>query len=199
MAERPTVRTKRLILRPFAADDAPEVARLAADRAISDNTLMIPYPYELHHAQEWLATHQEAFDTGRAVIFAITLEEGGTLVGAVGLHLEPEHARAELGYWVGAPFWSRGFAGEAAAAAVQWGFESTSVNRVYAHVYARNPASVRVLLKAGFRYEGLLREHYRKGERFEDSLVFGLLRRDFEALPSRAGGERRGGPLARPR
>ena len=77
--------------------------------------------------------------------------KAGELIGVTGLHPEPEHGRARLGYWIGRPFWGQGYATEAARAAVGWAFEGLDVRRLHAESFARNPASCRVLEKIGMR------------------------------------------------
>jgi RimJ/RimL family protein N-acetyltransferase len=86
--------------------------------------------------------------------------------------------QAELGFWVGKPFWRLGYASEAASAVVQFGFESLGLNRIYAFHMARNPASGKVLEKLGMQREGILRQRVRKWERFEDVVAYAVLRGD---------------------
>ena len=181
MAERPTLQTDRLILRPFALADAAAVQRLAGDPAIADTTLRIPHPYPDGVAEAWIGTHQESFDKGASVTFAITLRAGGELIGSIGLELRPAHRRAELGYWVGVPFWNRGYCTEAVRAVIAYGFAERGLNRIFAHHVSRNPASGRVMQKVGMRHEGHLRQHIRKGDRFEDIELYAILREDFDA------------------
>lgn len=176
MVERPSLRTPRLLLRPFSMEDAPEVARLCGDRAIAETTLAIPHPYELAHAIDFLAGRPESFESGRAVDFALTLQENGALVGAIGVMIEREHSRAEVGYWIGVPYWGRGYATEALRAVLAWGFENAGLQRIFAHVFPRNAASARVLEKAGLKPEGTLRRHFKKGDAYEDALVYAILK-----------------------
>ncbi len=177
MGERPTLETERLILRPFRATDAAEVRRLAGDPEIASTTLNIPHPYEPGMAETWIATHQPGHEEGRLVNFAVTRREGGSLLGAVGLVVSPAHARAELGYWIGREHWNQGYATEAARAVVRHGFEALGLNRVVAHHFSRNPASGRVLEKAGMLREGRLPQHVRKSDAgpFEDLEIYGVL------------------------
>lgn len=180
MRERPTLRTERLLLRPFRDADAPEAARLAGDREIAATTLLIPHPYVLEDAERWLAGHQEAFEAGRAVDWAVCLRDG-TLVGAIALRIDPAHDAADLGYWIGRAWWGRGYATEAAAAVIRYGFEVLRLNRVHAHHFARNPASGRVMEKVGMRREGVLRQHVKKWGNYEDCVMYGLLRSEWGA------------------
>jgi RimJ/RimL family protein N-acetyltransferase len=171
----PTLVTQRLRLRPFAPADAADVRRLAGERDIAAGTLTIPHPYDEGVAESWIATHQETYDSGRGLVLAITLREGGGLAGAIGLAIEHAHGRAELGYWVGRPFWGRGYATEAAHALVAHGFGALGLRRVTASVFAHNARSARVLEKLGMRREGLLRRHFWKWGEFVDAVVYGLL------------------------
>ncbi|MCL7959647.1 MAG: GNAT family N-acetyltransferase, partial [marine benthic group bacterium] len=109
---------------------------------------------------------------------ALAVTDSSVLVGAISLRLDFEHARAELGYWIGLPFWGRGYATEAAVAMVGYGFNELGLNRIFAHHVARNPASGRVMKKAGFTHEGFHRAHVLKNGRFEDLHSFAILRAD---------------------
>jgi RimJ/RimL family protein N-acetyltransferase len=180
MKQRPTIETERLILRPFILDDAPEVQRLAGEREVAANTLTIPHPYEDGMAEEWISTHQGGFEKGELVNLAITRRSDGALVGAIGLVVQPQHERAELGYWVGKPYWNQGCCTEAARALVGYGFETLGLNRVYSHHFARNPASGRVMQKIGMIHEGRLRHHFKKWGVFEDSEQYGILKSEYQ-------------------
>lgn len=174
----PTLITSRLVLRPFTLADALDVQRLAGDRDVASTTLRIPHPYKDGMAEEWIRTHADKFARDEGTSLAVTLRDTGTLMGAVGLEICNEHSKAELGYWIGKPYWGKGFASEAAKALVDYGFQEAGLNRIYAHHIVRNPASGRVMLKIGMRHEGTLRQHTKKWEVFEDVQVYGVLKED---------------------
>ncbi len=176
MPERPTLNTARLVLRPFATEDGPDVQRLAGAEEIASVTLHIPHPYEDGLAEAWIATHQQQFDLGATVTCAVTLRDNGELIGAVGLEVNKPHLYGELGYWIGVPYWRRGYCTEAARAIVGYGFDVLNLHRIYACHLARNPASGRVMRKLGMKQEGYLRHHVRKWGVFEDLVEYGLLR-----------------------
>lgn len=176
----PTLKTGRLFLGPFALSDAADVQRLAGSRAIADTTLNIPHPYEDGMAEDWIATHQPAFEAGEQVVFAVSLKAEDKLIGTVGLTIDSEFGRAELGYWIGEPFWGLGYCTEAAKRAVEFGFSELKLNRVHASHLARNPASGRVLQKVGMSNEGTARQHIKKWGKYEDLVLYGLLRDDWE-------------------
>lgn len=172
----PILPTERLVLRALVPADAPAVQHLAGAREVADTTLNIPHPYEDGMAETWIAERAEAYARGEGVAFAIAAREDGALIGAIGLTLNRRFFRAEMGYWLGVPYWNRGYATEAARAMLRFGFETIGAHRIHAARFSRNPASGRVLEKIGMRCEGTLRQHMLRWERFEDAVVYGILR-----------------------
>jgi RimJ/RimL family protein N-acetyltransferase len=176
----PRITTERLVLRPFRPEDAPAVVRLAGDPRVADTTLNIPHPYPDGAAQQWVSGRAEEYAQGTAVTYAVSDRRNGELVGAIGLHLYPRFTRAEMGYWIGVPYWNRGYGTEAARAMLRFGFETLGLQRIYAAHFARNPASGRVMEKVGMRREGVWRQHIRReGGPFEDAVVYGILRSEW--------------------
>lgn len=171
----PTLRTPRLLLRPFRAGDAADVQRLAGDRAIASSTLTVPHPYPDGAAEEWIATHAAGWAEKRVLTLAVTIPTGDALVGAIGLELHMPDRRAELGYWIGVPYWNRGYATEAARAMLAFGFERLELHRIMARHLVRNPGSGRVMQKLGMQQEGILRGHVLKWGVFEDLVVYAVL------------------------
>lgn len=176
----PTLQTSRLLLRTFELADAEDVQRICADREIAANTRTIEHPYPDGAAAVWIEQHPEFWQLGKAAIFAICLKESGELVGAIGLELNSENHRAEMGYWVEDRHRGHGYATEAARELIQFGFKQLGLNRIFAHHLTRNPSSGRVMEKAGMHHEGLLRGHNRKWGVFEDIEIYGVLRSDLE-------------------
>lgn len=174
----PTLTTARLVLRPFILDDAPDVQRLAGERAIAETTLTVPHPYPDGAAEQWIALHAPKFAEGKEVVFAITSRAEGALIGAVGLALDPDHALAELGYWIAVPQWGHGYATEAARAVVAYGFGALHLHRIQARHFVRNEASGRVMQKLGMRPEGVQRHALRKWGAFEDIALYAILETD---------------------
>jgi ribosomal-protein-alanine N-acetyltransferase len=173
------LRTPHLLLRSIERGDIPDFVRLAGAREIAATTISIPHPYAEADAQSFLANVDDGFHAGRSVSFAVTISPGGELCGVVGLTVVPAQERAELGYWIGVPYWGRGFATEAASAVMAFGFETLRLHRIYASHFAGNTASQRVLEKIGMRHEGLSRQHVRKWNRFVDLENYGLLASEF--------------------
>jgi len=141
--------TERLILRHFTLQDAKNVQRLAGDKAIADGTCYIPHPYEDGMAEKWIIEHRAACERNEQAVFAITTKQTNDLTGAVGLMLHKEELQAELGYWIGKPYWGKGFATEAAQTMIKFGFEKFRLTGIYADCFQWNTTSIKVIQKIG--------------------------------------------------
>ena len=183
MIEIPRVETQRLVLRPLGLDDARDVQALAGDFAIADTTARIPHPYEDGMAEAWIAGLAEALRPHSESVFGIEEGASGRFIGTVGLVSPGEDGDAELGYWIGRPYWNRGFATEAARVVVDFGFEFVGCARLHANHFSRNPASGRVLQKLGFRHGGPRRNFEIAPGRIEDVELYALAKKEWETLP----------------
>jgi RimJ/RimL family protein N-acetyltransferase len=182
MAEHPVLETERLILRPFTLADAPAVQRLVGDRDIASTTLSIPHPYENGMAEEWIGTQEQKFELGESVGFAIVHGKESNLIGAIDLWaINRQHEKAEIGYWIGRPYWNQGYCTEAARAVLRYGFEILGLNRIYATHFTRNPASGRVMQKIGMKHEGHLRQYAKKWDNYEDFELYAILNSEYNA------------------
>jgi [ribosomal protein S5]-alanine N-acetyltransferase len=168
--------TTRLKLRPFSEADIAELVALVGAREVAATTLHIAHPYTEQKAREFLANSHD----DNEVRLAVTLRQGGRLCGGIGLRLALEHQNAELGYWIGVPYWGQGYATEAARELLRYGFEDLGLHRIFASHFKHNPASGRILAKIGMRYEGCQREHLRKWDQFVDSELYGILRQEWD-------------------
>ena len=148
------IETARLTLRAPQPQDADEVQRLAGDFRIADVTRSIPHPYPPALAQQWIERCIQDWASGAAANFVITESGSGELVGSIALK-DISRGEAEVGYWIGVPYWGRGYASEACHALVQFALDRLRLRRLHASHLARNPQSGRVLFKAGFRHLGL--------------------------------------------
>jgi RimJ/RimL family protein N-acetyltransferase len=161
-------------VRPFVLGDAAALVRHADNRAVW-LTLRdrFPHPYTRDDAVAFLriATTQEPPSD-----FAIATAD--EVIGGIGLQRQGDVHRltAEIGYWLGEPHWGRGIATRVVRAVTDWAFATTPLERIYAHVFATNPASSRVLAKAGYRFEGRLHRAVVKEGRVLDQLVYAALR-----------------------
>lgn len=172
----PVLETRRLLLRVSQLSDASQIRQLANDRAIADTTMNIPHPYEEGMAEEWISETHTLSEEGTLAPFVIVLKEDDRVIGAISLKgIDHDHSHAELGYWIGRPFWNNGYATEAGKAILNFAFQELGLYRVHAHHLSRNPSSGRVLEKLGMKHEGHLRQHIRKWEILEDIDLFGVL------------------------
>jgi RimJ/RimL family protein N-acetyltransferase len=176
MPELRTLETTRLKLRPYRETDIPELLPLIGAREVAATTLRIAHPYTEREASDFLAHTREP---GK-IWLAITLRSNGRQIGGVGLRVEDQHQHAELGYWLGVPYWGQGYATEAAREMMRYGFEELRLHRICASHFKHNAASGRILTKLGMRHEGCRREHLRKWDRFVDSELYGILRREWQ-------------------
>jgi ribosomal-protein-alanine N-acetyltransferase len=177
MSTQPTLETPRLKLRPYTEADIPELLPLIGTREVAATTLRIAHPYTEQDAKAFL---ELAKDPDKLWL-AITLRSDARQIGGIGLRVDKQHQHAELGYWLGVPFWGHGYATEAATEMLRYGFEMLALHRIFASHFKHNPASGRILKKIGMQYEGCQREHLRKWDRFVDSELYGILRREWEA------------------
>jgi RimJ/RimL family protein N-acetyltransferase len=179
MKTAPTLHTERLILRPFTLDDAPDVKRFVGDRDVASTTSAIPHPYEDGMAEEWISTHQPAFEKGTGINLAITLKdteklEATILIGAIDLRIDQTEMIGELGYWVGKPYWNSGYCTEAANAIVKYGFDVLQLTSIHAFYFKRNPASGRVLEKIGMQFEEYFPKGVEKWGKLEDMVKYSI-------------------------
>jgi ribosomal-protein-alanine N-acetyltransferase len=177
MASLPTLETKRLRVRPYSEADIPELLPLIGTREVAATTLRIAHPYTEQDARAFLELAKEA---GKMWL-AITLLSDGRQIGGIGMRIEEQHRHAELGYWLGVPYWGQGYATEAGREMIRYGFEELDLHRIFATHFAHNPASGNILRKLGMRHEGCQREHLLKWGQFVDSEIYGLLRHEWEA------------------
>ena len=164
-------------IRSFRPADAVSLTKQVGTYSVARHMSAIPHPYSLQHAEEWIATA-----SGRTpqTHFAIALDDEvvggiGVEVGESGRLAVSEHC-AEIGYWLGESFWGRGIMSEALVALTEWAFTELGLVRLHAAVYARNPASARVLAKAGYEFEGRHHARYFKDGEFIDGLMFAKVR-----------------------
>jgi RimJ/RimL family protein N-acetyltransferase len=140
--------TERLQLRPLDLADAPRIARYVADPGVARMTCSFPLQQTVVGAEGWVLIRQAVAPLGRGASFAIDLPGEG-LIGLIGAHRRGEEI--ELGYWLGRPWWGRGYATEAIRAVTPF---ARDLGAVVADHFADNPASGRALEKAGFVYTG---------------------------------------------
>ena len=160
-------------IRSYRPDDIEGIARHANNPHVAETLRdRFPFPYTREDAEEWIdAALQQEVETHFAI------DAGGGLVGTIGMRLGEDVYRqsAEIGYWISEDYWNRGITSRAVRALTDWGFTEFDIIRVFAYVFESNPASSRVLEKAGFELEGRMRCAVVKMGRVMDQLLYGRL------------------------
>jgi RimJ/RimL family protein N-acetyltransferase len=146
----PILVTERLLLRPPHEDDVAELAVLANNRSLASMLARMPHPYGEAEANAFIRSTRGERRAG--CVYALTLAETGAFIGCAGL--DSRSHGLELGYWIGEPYWRRGYATEAAHALVDLAFRATAIDALNVSCRVINSASRRVIHKCGFQYAG---------------------------------------------
>lgn len=163
-------------IREWRAEDKAALAALLNNKKILDNLRDgLPYPYTEGDAAEFISAMRAA---DKMKTFAFAIAAGEALVGSIGaFRCENIHARtAEMGYYIGEPYWGRGLATGAVRQVCKFIFEHTDIIRIFAEPFAYNTASCRVLEKAGFQLEGVLRGNAVKNGKILDMKLYALVK-----------------------
>lgn len=165
---------ERCVVRGARAADASSIARHANNRKVWQNLRdMFPHPYAHSDAEAWIARH-----AGESPAVSFVIDVDGEAIGSIGLRIgaDIERCGAELGYWLGEPFWGRGIASDAIMLTSAYGFEALGLLRIFAVPFAGNAPSQRVLEKAGFSREGVMRRAAIKDGAVQDLVLYARLR-----------------------
>ena len=165
-----TIRTPSSILRSWRKEDAPSLVKYADNPKIAGNMRDgFPNPYTISDAEQFLR-----MATGDKTALLLAIEIDGEACGGIGVHSFTDIYRktAEIGYWLAEPFWGRGIMTTAVKAMVPVAFEHFDIVRLQAGVYSTNPASMRVLEKAGFEREAVHKKAIFKNGEILDEVVF---------------------------
>ncbi|MES9823758.1 MAG: GNAT family N-acetyltransferase [Candidatus Thiodiazotropha endolucinida] len=180
MIKQTVLETPRLRLRPVELTDAPSIQKAASAREIADTMISLQHPYPPGEAERYVTRQHAEREAGRSVTFTIEFKAEGLFCGLVELRdIEREHSQGELSFWLAVEAWGQHYMSEVIQAVVQYGFVDLGLNRLYAFHMLRNPASGRVLVKNGFKQEGLLRQRVRKWGRFEDVALWAIIRQEW--------------------
>jgi len=160
----------KFILRPFRDSDLPSLVKYANNYNIAKFlTNQFPHPYTDDDGKKFISS---VANNEPANVFAI--EINGEAVGAIGIFPQSDihEKNAEMGYWLAEPFWGNGIITGAIGKVVEYGFKTFNITRIYARPFSINPASQRVLEKAGFVYETQLKNAVFKNDNYMDELIY---------------------------
>jgi RimJ/RimL family protein N-acetyltransferase len=158
------------VIRDWQMGDAPSITKYANNRKIWINLRdAFPHPYRLEHAEEFIS---RVLDSNSTTVFAISNEKEA--IGSIGLMrgVDVHRYTAELGYWLGEPFWGKGIMTHAVKSITAYAIHDLKLKRVFAEPFAGNSASARVLEKAGFQCEGLMRSNVYKDGKVLDQFLY---------------------------
>ena len=173
-----TLNTPRLVLRPLREDDAAALFAMYSDPQFTRFWSFAPMT-RLEQVSEYLSRLLKDSTSGKTLICALELRSSGQMIGTCTLfNLHEPCLRAEIGFGVRREFWGHGYTQEATGALIEHAFKSLPLRRLEADIDPRNAASARVLERAGFVREGLLRERWVVGGEASDRALYGLLRSD---------------------
>ena len=146
------LQSERLLLRPPESADIPRLIMLIGDYEVAKNLAVVPHPYTIEHARDYLQRSARVRAEGTGFNFAIIRKWDGVYIGGCGLRLD--RGVFEMGYWLGKPYWGKGYATEAAKRLAGFAFHDLKAERLEAGFFHDNPASGHVLEKLGARANG---------------------------------------------
>ena len=174
----PVLETERLQLRAPQRGDLEAYLRLAGDPRVALKTAGIPHPLREADAARWL----ERANYGNRRTFVIERKDGAAMIGAVHLEIRPDRVSAEAGFWIGVPYWRRGHATEALRGILRHAFEEQGLLYVTANHMAGNPASGRVMQKAGMKFENIVAGGLSREGVPHDKVNYGIFADEWRAL-----------------
>lgn len=175
----PALHTDRLRLRRPVAGDIPRLVQYANHPQISEMTLNVPHPYREKDAISWINMANEGFEDKNHFVFAICKQTDDQFMGGIGLRLNTRFNHAELGFWIGEPFWNNGYVTEATGKILEFGFERIKLQKIFATHFVNNPASGKVMENNGMIQEGVLVDHIRKDDAYLTLIQYRLTRSEY--------------------
>lgn len=165
------IKTPHFTLRPLKKGDEESLAKNINNKKIYQATLRIPYPYTLKNADKWINECLKEYTKEKPKELVWVIDINSEVCGSIGLEKIEGH-KAEIGFWLAEKCWNKGIMTEAVKRLTEFGFKKLKLRRIYAYVFLFNKASMRVLEKAGFEKEGLLRKDVEKDGRLMDDYIF---------------------------
>lgn len=174
-----TLFTDRLILRKLTVNDANDMFEYAKDPELAGMGLWLPFK-DMEECVKDLAQNVADYEDGKLISWAMELRDNGKMIGRCGLVDQSFfHSRADISYAMNRNYWGEGLMSEAMKEVVRYSFETLELNRLGAGVLPENIASIRILEKLGFKYEGTRRELTKVRGKFDDVNLYSLLRKEY--------------------
>ncbi|MDM5317129.1 GNAT family protein [Fictibacillus sp. b24] len=173
-----SIETERLILREVTLEDAEDMLSYLSDPEVVKHMGLEPYETvkDVHSEIQW---YQTIVKEGSGMRWGITLRNSGNVIGSCGfLNRAPKHFRAEVGFELSKQYWGKGIAAEALEAVIKFGFEHLQLERIEALIEPANTSSQKLVEKTSFMREGLLRHYEYTCGKFDDLLIYSILKGD---------------------
>lgn len=178
----PSLYSERLHLRAMNAGDVNNVQYHVNTEAVCNNLSYTPHPYTMEMAENWMRNINAGMGYGNCRYWSICDRSSEQFIGSMGLSLYKEQEGAEMHYWLGEPFWNKGYCTEAAKRTIVYVFEELKLHRLQITHREGNIASRRVIEKCGFVFEACMRDYLKRFGKFENVLSYSMLSDEFFAL-----------------
>ncbi|HLC62101.1 MAG TPA: GNAT family protein [Candidatus Nanoarchaeia archaeon] len=171
------IKSKSFILRTYRKGDEKSLREHINNKEVSRfMSSRVPFPYKTKDAKWWIkhCSKLERTKNSNEINFAIDIN--GKVVGGLGLMNKEKNHKAEIGYWLGKKYWNKGIMTKAVKLMTDFGFKKLKLKRVYATVFPKNKASVRILEKSNYKLEGLMSKHHKKNGKYFDALLYARIK-----------------------
>ncbi|NGM83491.1 GNAT family N-acetyltransferase [Paenibacillus sp. 7124] len=180
MSQFPILETDRFVLRQLNQDDSREIFQYFSLDEVTKFYDLESFT-NIEQAEELIRRWNQRFEKNQGIRWGITLRSESRVIGTCGFHgWMKNHYKAEIGYELIPEYWRQGYMTEVIQKAIEFGFNNLGLNRIEAFVEPENVGSRRVLEKIGFREEGTLKEHFYWRNRFVDTVIYALLKKDYK-------------------
>jgi [ribosomal protein S5]-alanine N-acetyltransferase len=174
----PIIETDRLFLRKVNAEDAPDMLVYLSEEEVVQHMGLVPFQ-TIEDAMDEINWYDSIYEEGTGIRWGITLKEEGKVIGSCGyLNRAPKHHRAEIGFELSKDYWGKGIAREALDAVIRYGFLHLELERIEALIEPENIPSQKLVERKGFSREGLLRHYEYTRGKFDDLLIYSILKNE---------------------
>lgn len=175
-----TINGKRIVLRKPSLRDVRGVFLTAKHKEVA-RAVPLPYPFTEEEARKMITKWQRLWRAKKENHFIIEDDKTKTIVGTISfMKINQSGKKAEVGYWIGHEHWRMGYGLEAMKLALKYAFSTLKLNRVYAYTWAQNKGSAKLLERSGFKHEGTYRECNKFRGKWDDLLLYGILKREYK-------------------
>ena len=169
------IKSKRFVLRPCRKEDGKSLIENINDKTIYKNTSTIPYPYTKKDFRGWIKKNEKLKKEKKKTVVHFTIDVNGEAIGGVGIdHIDGY--KGEVGYWIGSRFRNKGIITEAVKLVTNFGFKKLKLTRIYARIFSKNTASIKVMEKNGYKFEGRMIKAFLKDKKFMDVLMYAKIK-----------------------